>query len=276
MRPSNANKLKHLVPKPLYPPARFLYRRVVIKACFKSIEAADFLFGRRYEGQKLPPATLRYQVQMSPSGMIFAKIGRRISSSIIEGFQQASKAPSSISNVLDFGCGCGRTLIWLKDSLPNVRLYGTDTDKKLISWCKKRLSFATFTCNNFVPPLEYKDESFDAIYAISVFTHMNEEFQMLWLKELNRIAKPGGIVLLSLLGENSWDQIPEAYLEQARKKGFLFLDRKSLKGLLPDWYQAAFHSKSYVEETFSKYFNVLKYLPQGVNHHQDLVVLEKP
>lgn len=40
------------------------------------------------------------------------------------------------------------------------------------------------------PPLPYRDDQFDIIYCISVFTHFDEEMQDLWLHELTRVLNP--------------------------------------------------------------------------------------
>jgi hypothetical protein len=45
--------------------------------------------------------------------------------------------------------------------------------------------------------------------------------------------------------------------------------------LFQSWYQNAFHSEQYVRENFGKYFEVMGYLPKGMNEHQDVVLLKK-
>jgi hypothetical protein len=42
----------------------------------------------------------------------------------------------------------------------------------------------------------------DCIYAISVFTHLSAELQDLWMKELRRIVRPGGHLLITTHGES--------------------------------------------------------------------------
>ena len=58
------------------------------------------------------------------------------------------------------------------------------------------------------------------------------------------------------------------------EKEFVF-QRSYEDGLFPAWYQNAFHSEKYVKENFGKYFEVMTYLPKGMNEHQDVVVLRK-
>jgi len=114
------------------------------------------------------------------------------------------------------------------------------------------------------------------VYAISVFTHLNEELQFLWLDELKRITKPNGILLLTL---HNTDLLKtriskKENFSEVTKKGFVHRKGDLFQGIFPDWYQNAYHSKEYVMENYSKYFKILHYIPNGVNNLQDIVLLE--
>jgi hypothetical protein len=113
------------------------------------------------------------------------------------------------------------------------------------------------------------------VYSISVLTHLDEEFQFLWLAELARIVKPGGLILLSVHGSQSWKTLSVEYVAKIRTNGFLYISENVWKGIFPNWYQTAFHSEEYVRAEFSRYFNVVEYIPQGISGFQDLIVLEK-
>jgi hypothetical protein len=45
--------------------------------------------------------------------------------------------------------------------------------------------------------------------------------------------------------------------------------------VLPDWYQSAFHSEAYVLQHYARYFDVLAYIPGGMNDVQDAVLLQR-
>jgi hypothetical protein len=42
------------------------------------------------------------------------------------------------------------------------------------------------------------------------------------------------------------------------------------------WFQIAHHTRGYVHERWGDLFEVVGYLPRGLNNHQDLVILRKP
>ena len=227
---------------------------------FRHVDARDRAAGIQGD---LPPAELRYRVSSSPDAENFIMVGKACAADIQSAVSQVGRKLESFNRILDFGCGCGRTLVHLKDLAPRAQIDGTDIDDNAIEWCRQHLNYARFSLSNQTPPIDYSSETFDFIYAISVFTHLDEDYQFRWLEELRRIAKPGALLLLtvdsSLVGE----------------KDFVF-QRSYEDGLFPAWYQNAFHSREYVLSNFGIYFDVLSYFPQGMNAHQDVVVLQKP
>jgi len=245
-------------------------RRVLIKAVQRNKRLYRWLLFRHVDAKdrangvaaNLPPAELRYRVSSSPDAQNFITIGKKCAADIESALRKVGCDLAKLEHILDFGCGCGRTLIHMKELAPHAQFDGTDIDARAIDWCKEHLRFATFKVGQASPPTEYAPDSFDFIYAISVFTHLDAPYQFQWLEELRRIAKPGGVLLLtvdsSLAGE----------------KDFVF-QRSYEDGLFPAWYQNAFHSEKYVRENFGRYFEVLGYLPRAMNEHQDVVLLRK-
>jgi len=182
---------------------------------------------------------------------------------------------SSFQNILDFGCGCGRTLSWLKDNEIS-NFFGTDIDKEAIEWCQNNLKLAKFDVNKELPPSNYESGKFDLIYSISVFTHLNEEFQFLWLKELKRITKPGGILLLTVINIELLKprMSKKENFSAITKSGFVHQKGELFEDIFPEWYQNTYLSKEYVMENYSKYFKILYYIPKGMNNLLDVVLLE--
>ena len=48
-----------------------------------------------------------------------------------------------------------------------------------------------------------------------------------------------------------------------------------MKGIFPEWYQIAYHTKEYVFNRYAKHFDVLDYIPGGLANLQDMVILKK-
>lgn len=111
-----------------------------------------------------------------------------------------------------------------------------------------------------------------------MFTHLDEEYQLAWLKELQRIAKPGAVVLLTVHGEHIARRgLSDNDCLTLQKQGFMFkrvVENGGIDGL-PDFYQVAYHTRAYIERVWSKYFRIVAYIRHGPMYYQDLVVMER-
>jgi SAM-dependent methyltransferase len=188
--------------------------------------------------------------------------------------------------ILEFGCGCGRIMRWMEELGSTRTLVGTDIDARAIEWASDNLPFARFDVNEGLPPTRYRDGEFDLIVNHSVFTHLDEHYQDLWLAELQRIASPDGVLVLSVHGEHAF-QVSEQQLEAGsrlrhdwrallERNGILYITDDSYVGsAFPDFYHTAFHAPWYVFEHWSRWFDVLAYLPRSSLDFQDQIVLRR-
>lgn len=237
----------------------------------------------------LPPAHLRARIGSATSIGSFLAIGKTTCQNMSDALECIGKPLHSFRSILDFGCGCGRTLVWVArwhqeqqgtdqhaPGTPRMLLAGTDIDASAIAWCCRHLPFADFQTNGPLPPLPFASATFDLVYTISVFTHLNEKQQGAWMCELSRVLQPGGIALVTVLGYDVWKHLPPHHRTTLQERGLLFVGFDVRHDLFPQSYQTAYHSRDYVERLCSPHFTLLDYLPRGVNHHQDLVVLRRP
>lgn len=202
-----------------------LYRSLVRVRCYW----ADWRAGNN----DLPPAMLRFRVSESVSEKLFVDIGQNCAH-IISGLLSERGQANEGSRVLDFGCGCGRTIKWLIDDHPEAAFSGCDIDPYAILWCHDHLPQGTFQVNAALPPLAYESSSFDAVYCFSVFTHLNETMQDAWLAELRRVVKPNGVLILSVHGQNAARGLSEVDQRVLKSAGFLHKTSRKLSGFLPD------------------------------------------
>lgn len=102
--------------------------------------------------------------------------------------------------VLDFGSGAGRTLRHFTAEAESAEFWGCDIDERSIAWLEANLCppfHAWRSAHN--PPLGLEHESFDLIYAVSVFTHLSYN-STAWLLELHRMLKPEGLLIATFMG----------------------------------------------------------------------------
>jgi len=244
----------------------------------RKAEKFDRLFPMDKRGVAIPPARLRHRVHGNLSRESFLQVGENLSADLRKLVTMAGRDWDSFSYILDFGCGCGRVLRWFLDQENRPHLFGTDIDPDPVEWCKKNIPNVNWRINYSMPPTEYADETFDLVYAISVFTHLDEKYQNAWLAELQRITCHGAILILTVHGENIISKTPltRAQRYELEKKGFLFITgttgKFKLDGL-PDFYQTAYHKSEYIQRVWSQYFEVVQQLHEG--YSQDAVVLRR-
>lgn len=193
----------------------------------------------------------------------------------------------SYRSVLDFGCGCGRILMHLERLADTAAVFGCDIDARAVRWATEHLPWARLAVNRPEPPLPYDDATFDLVYNHSVFTHLDEEHQDLWLAELRRVARPGATLLLTVHGDKPLADFevasrnaggdPAAVVAEVERTGISYIDHDSFTGgPLGDAYHSTFHAPWYVMEHWSRFFTVKAYVPQRSLGFQDVVLLERP
>jgi SAM-dependent methyltransferase len=228
-----------------------------------------------------PPARLIARVHGTSEPAGFERTGRVIALDIYGSAGSRLDLDQPL-RVLDFGCGCGRVLRFMGEIAPASTIHGSDIDAEAIAWCEGNFRAEVesgrlnFTVNRDRPPTPFEAGYFDLVYGISVFTHLPEDLQFQWLAELRRITRPGGILVLSTQG----GALIRGHLgaDEGRlfdRRGFHYFPYGSTEGL-PDYYQAAWHDRAYIDRVWSEYFELLEQVPAGVAGHQDLILFRRP
>jgi SAM-dependent methyltransferase len=102
--------------------------------------------------------------------------------------------------VLDFGCGAGRVLRHFLPEAGEAEFWGSEIDEPSVRWIQQHLSQSFHVVHHGEsPPLSAPSGHFDLIYAMSVFTHITDEWSA-WLLELHRLLAPDGLLLATFLG----------------------------------------------------------------------------
>lgn len=222
-----------------------------------------------------PPAGLRARVHGAQDLPGFILMGKTIALDIHATLNRRGVDSEAGHRMLDFGCGCGRVLTWLRYLYPNSELHATDIDREAIEWCRKHLGGqADFSTNQNNPPLAYGDGRFDLVYSVSIFTHLPEAMQFAWLEELSRVTRPGGTLLLTIRGARFFPGRSRRARRSLEKHGFYYHRRRGTYGL-PGFYQQSYHSEDYVRREWSRCFDILEIQHQGIAGNQDLVVCRK-
>jgi SAM-dependent methyltransferase len=112
--------------------------------------------------------------------------------------EQATRRGSGPAIGLDLGCGDGSNLRWLRAHFS--RLYGSDYNvPRLLRAAKLGIDTRLFMADICNYPAE--DDSFDLIYFNHVLEHIPDDAGA--LREVRRILKPGGLVILGVPNEGA-------------------------------------------------------------------------
>lgn len=243
-----------------------------------------------------PPIELMKNVSGLETARDFASHGADIYGALSE----ASPRPlTEYKHVLDFGCGCGRLARMFKGHPHKVS--GCDIDRRHVEWAKTNLDYMRVVLSSVKPPLPFEDNEFDAIISISVFTHLNETTQDVFLADLNRICLPGGMLFLTVHGEQALQRaisepriremiaVPDEPFRQARDRfargehAFILqqghLTTTTSESTAPKIidapyeYGISFIPEEYVRRHWVHWFDVVEVRRGAIHSFQDIIVL---
>jgi SAM-dependent methyltransferase len=108
-----------------------------------------------------------------------------------------SRALARDSKVLDFGVGWGRIIRFFTREVDASGLFGVDVDEDILAEAKQTGVGGSLAVIDKLGRLPYPDTHFDIVYAFSVFSHLSTNSASHWLKELIRVLKPGGSLVVT-------------------------------------------------------------------------------
>lgn len=99
---------------------------------------------------------------------------------------------SSKLSMLDFGCGDGNSVKYMREYFPNADLFGTDVSEKSVEEAKAK----NIPESQFKPydgeTLPFDNESMDVVFTSMVFHHISFDRHDALLGEIKRVLKPSG------------------------------------------------------------------------------------
>ena len=227
--------------------------------------------------KNLPPAYLRTQVHGSDS----------IPAYVLEGYSSQKKLEFlfhenlgknlyEMAPKLDWGCGCGRVCKHFGDT---NHIYGVDINENAINWCLENIS-SNFSVGQLDPPLHFEDNYFCAIYGVSILTHLSLEDQRCWIEELIRVARPGGIIILSYHGLNSLIRfnLSEESFDELSKFQYLNIGKSDSLGKdskVGSKYYDSVQLASSFDKIIPKDGTEVLFHESVFGNHQDVVVIKK-
>lgn len=177
-------------------------------------------FVRSHPGEPFPPLDLMVDAHAHSDYKVYYETGlaqaRFFVSMFGKHFDFAQREPVRI---LEWGCGPGRVVRHLRKLYDEsaVSILASDYNAKSVEWCRQSFPGISFFLNDVAPPLDLDDASIDIAYSRSVFTHLTDEMCRLWMKELARVVRPGGLISFTAGGWRFRDRFQEREQEDYRR-----------------------------------------------------------
>jgi SAM-dependent methyltransferase len=199
----------------------------------------------------------------------YFQTGTSIARSLIELLRWRFGDRRRPDRVLDFASGYGRSTRFLLRELPAERVWVSDVYAGAVRFQQER--FGVHGIVSTVRPEEFRcGETFDAIFVVSLFTHLPEERFVAWLRVLRGLLAPGGMLVFSVHDQSL--RPPGTELPPA---GLLFQEYSESGSLSTSDYGSTWVSEKFVHEAWRRAAGAessLRRLPYGLCNYQDLYV----
>ena len=202
----------------------------------------------------------------------------------IEKALQLSQRQNEIKTILDFPCGNGRVLRFLRAKFPNADISASDIDSNALKFCRDAFKVHTFLSKTNLKELS-SSKTYDLIWCGSLFTHIDETASKDLLKFFFEHLAENGLCIFTTHGNRpiNWMKNKERnygiseesclkLIDDYENIGFAFCDYPRYKG-----YGISAISPEKMREFARAVGNweVVLYLEHGWDNHQDVYAFQK-
>jgi SAM-dependent methyltransferase len=218
---------------------------------------------------------------------LFLQIGRACYETVIKHIPKRAKT----LRILDFGVGCGRTARHFFRDLMQYEVHGCDVDTAPIAYLRSNVPLIQAVVSSNEPPLPYAADYFDAIYSVSVFSHLNQTAFYAWADELSRVMMRGGVLIITIHGLTALttlrsrqrpssigidEEIFNSIEKDFDQRGFIWMPQTAGSGDIDvNQYGISFVDKKCLTSHLPTSLKIIHHGEGEIGGWQDLVVLEK-
>jgi len=201
----------------------------------------------------------------------------------------------SIENILSIGISTGGSAeICMAKKCPNAKIIATTIDEKGLDFSRGKISNfkecdrIELKLEDVSKPMEYKDNTFDFIYARLVLHYLNKQELNNALNEIYRVLKPGGVFFIVARNNKEWEISKEEFVISYDKETNMttyysqwkkektetrqFLSEKQLETILVEHGFKIRSLKSYREKLYTDYERTRKNRSKKANYLTEVVV----
>ncbi len=210
----------------------------------------------------------------------YVESGRETIGLIIDRLRSGGIEPLEADCWLEVGSGYGRLLRALVERVPPTRVWGVELDARARAFCEREFGVHTVASTPRFATANHPRAN--AIYSVSVLTHIDHNGSRAFLDYLASATQPGAVVLFTSQGPASLEQLerydggrfaahrPELWASiSSTGVGFVAYGYGD-RALGMTW-----HDPAWIEDTIRAHHPSLRkvaYEPAGLDGHQDIWV----
>lgn len=115
---------------------------------------------------------------------------------LAQAWQCTAKSSAKSVPLLDFGAGIGASIPFLQKHFSNAQITCADVSRESLAFAERNHGdsavYSLIENNQLLLP----DHAFDVVFAACVFHHILPHEQPMMLKELHRVLRPGGFLMI--------------------------------------------------------------------------------
>ncbi len=206
----------------------------------------------------------------------YFRVGCTASHALRQILDQRQLQPASL---LDFGSGYGRMSRFLPGYFPESDITVSEVKPLALKFQQQHLGLKTLS--HGPSPADFPATKFDAIVALSVFTHLPQTLFEAWFATLVKALNPGGSLVLTY--KDLEIEQPQAVSQSGSSEDFLYL-KKSEDALFPfvedsnldeQEYGVSFVRRSYLQQLAGAEGLSIEFLGDELARAQQAAILKK-
>lgn len=151
--------------------------------------------------------------------------------------------------ILDYGCGIGLNIPYLRQYFPGVKLYGCDISKESVKSAKENIPDCTFDAIETVEDLKIYETKIDCVFISTVLHHITYSEHEKWLTGLYKTLDKGGYIII--FEHNMKNPFTKKIVKRTpMDKNATMLDYEYCKGIIKD----IFGNKSTIKHGYTYFF----------------------
>jgi SAM-dependent methyltransferase len=107
--------------------------------------------------------------------------------------------------ILDFACGAGRVLRYLRAAFPDASITACDVLEGQVEFCSRTFGVTGVVSDPRPEEIEL-DGPFDVIWCGSLLTHVDHDLWVKFVQVMESVLAPGGVMVFTVLGRFRADQ----------------------------------------------------------------------